>query len=202
MLDPFFMRLLREPLARGGAKAVERGLAANQITWAGFGVGILGAVAIAFGYYGIAIILLALNRIADGLDGAVARIKGPTDYGAYLDIVLDFMVYTAVAGSFAIADAHNVIPAVALVTAFMGTGATFLTFAVIAAGRGLVTEARGAKSFFYVGGLTEGSETIIFFLFALLFPDSFPELAWLFAAMCAITIWQRITEARATFERG
>jgi phosphatidylglycerophosphate synthase len=202
MFDPFFVRLLKEPLTRGAAALAGRGLSANQITWAGFAAGLLGAAAIGGGLYWLAVPLLALNRLADGLDGAVARLSEPTDFGAYLDIVLDFIVYTAVAGAFAIANPENVTPAVVLVASFMGTGASFLAFAVIAAQRGLVTDERGKKSFFYIGGLTEGSETIAFFAIVLFWPHVFPFAAWVFALMCWITIAQRILSAKATFERG
>ena len=202
MFDPVFVRLLKAPLARGAEALAARGLEANHVTWAGFALGLLGAGAIAGGFYWLAVPLLALNRVADGLDGALARLTAPTDFGAYLDIVLDFIVYTAVAGSFAIADPQNVTPAIVLVTSFMGTGASFLAFAVIAAQRGLVTDERGQKSFFYVGGLTEGSETILFFAIVLFWPHIFPAAAWVFAVMCWITIAQRAMSAKATFERG
>jgi phosphatidylglycerophosphate synthase len=202
VLDPLFIRLLKEPLARGADRLAARGATANQVTWVGFALGLLGAGAVAGGLYWLAVPLLALNRLADGLDGALARLSSPTDFGAYLDIVLDFMIYTAVAGAFAVADPENVVPAVVLVTSFMGTGASFLAFAVIAAQRGLVTAERGEKSFFYIGGLTEGSETILFFAIVLFWPHVFPVAAWMFALMCWITIAQRIMSAKATFERG
>jgi phosphatidylglycerophosphate synthase len=202
VFDPIFVRLLKTPLARGAQVLAARGATANAVTYCGFALGLLGAGAIAGGIFWLALPLLALNRLADGLDGALARVTAPTDFGAYLDIVLDFMIYTAVAGAFAVANADNVIPAIVLVISFMGTGASFLAFAVIAAQRGLVTAERGEKSFFYVGGLTEGTETVVFFAIVLLWPRAFPFAAWVFAAMCWITIAQRVASAKATFERG
>ncbi len=199
MFDPFFMRLLKQPLDRAGAALASRNVSANAVTWAGFAAGLLGAAAIAGGFYALAILILALNRLADGLDGAVARITRPTDFGAYLDIVLDFVVYTAVAGGFAIAGPENTTAAVVLMVSFMGTASAFLGFAIVAAKRGLESAAAPHKSFFYVGGLTEGSETIIFLLMVLLWPHMFPVMAWIFSILCWITVAQRIRAARAQF---
>jgi phosphatidylglycerophosphate synthase len=199
MFDPFFVRLLKNPLDRGAEALAVRGIDADTVTWVGFGLGLLGALAIAGGFIFIGMVLLALNRLADGLDGALARATQTSDYGAYLDIVLDFMIYSAAAGGFALAAPENTVAGVVLMISFMGTGAAFLAFAVIAAKRGIDTDARGAKSFFYVGGLTEGSETIAFFFIVCVWPHLFPFAAWIFAALCGVTIAQRVMQARAFF---
>ena len=199
MFDPFFVRLLKTPLDRAAAKLVGRGITANTLTWAGFGVGLLGALAVAGGFPLVGLLLLATNRLADALDGAVARATGATDFGAYLDIVLDFIIYSAAAGGFALASPENTPAAVVLMVSFAGTGAAFLAFATIAAKRGLDVDRRGEKSFFYVGGLTEGSETIAFFTVVCLWPHVFSFVAWIFAALCWITIAQRILRARSAF---
>lgn len=180
-------------------RLIERGVKADTLTWAGFGLGLLGALAVAGGFMLIGMFLLGLNRLADGLDGAVARATQPTDFGAYLDIVLDFIVYSAAAGGFALASDENTVAAVILLVSFMATGSAFLAFAVIAAKRGLDTEARGTKSFFYVGGLTEGSETIAFFFIVCLWPQAFPFAAWIFIILCWITVVQRVMQARSAF---
>jgi phosphatidylglycerophosphate synthase len=199
MFDPFFVRLLKNPLDRGAEVLAVRGIRADTVTWVGFGLGLLGAVAIAGGFIFIGMILLAFNRLADGLDGALARATRPSDYGAYLDIVLDFMIYSAAAGGFALAAPENTVAGVVLMISFMGTGAAFLAFAVIAAKRGIGSDARGAKSFFYVGGLTEGSETIAFFFIVCVWPHLFPFAAWIFAALSWVTIAQRVMQARELF---
>ncbi len=199
MFDPFFVRLLKDPLDRGAEALAARGVSADTVTWTGFGLGLLGALAIANGFIIVGMILLAANRLADGLDGALARATQPSDYGAYLDIVLDFMIYSAAAGGFALASPENTAAGVVLMISFMGTGSAFLAFAVIAAKRGLDTDARGAKSFFYVGGLTEGSETIFFFFIVCLWPHLFPFAAWIFVALCWVTIAQRVMQARELF---
>ena len=202
MLDPIFVRILKSPLERGAELLRERGLSANQVTLIGFAAGALGAVAVAGGYYVIAILLLAINRVADGLDGALARLTKPTDFGAYLDMVLDFVIFSAVAGGFAVARPENALAGVVLVASLMGLATTFLAFAVIAGERGFVRATPGERPFSLMGGLIENTETAAFFLIVLVWHSSFPTAAWIFSALCWVTMGQRFAEARATFERG
>lgn len=187
-LLPLQRRLL-DPLAKAIAA---RGVSADQLTLAGFGIGLLAIPALAFGSYGVALTLIAINRLFDGLDGAVARLTSPTDRGAFLDIALDFVFYALVPLGFALADpAQNALPAAVLIAAFVGTGSSFLAFAVIAGQRGLRPEAYPTKGIYYLGGLTEGAETIGLFVAMCLFPGLFPVLALIFAAACAITTLTR-----------
>jgi hypothetical protein len=81
----------------------------------------------------------------------------------------------------------------------MGTGSSFLAFAVMAAKRGLTTEIRGSKSLYYLGGLTEGTETIALFVAICLFPGAFTPLAVVFGLLCWITTTSRILAARRQF---
>ena len=71
-------------------------------------------------------------------------------------------------------------------------------YAAIAGRLGLETELRGKKSLYYLGGLTEGTETIVAFVLFCVFPDAFPWLATLFGAMCLITTATRVAVARRT----
>ncbi len=190
-LQPLQRRLLA-PLARALA---HWGVKADRITLAGFGLGALAAPALAFGLTGLALGLILLNRLADGLDGAVARLAGPTDRGAFLDIALDFTFYALVPLGFALHDpVTNALPAAILLAAFMGTGASFLAFAVIAAKRGVQAAAYPAKGIYYLGGLTEGFETIAVFVAMCLWPALFPVLAYGFAVACALTTTLRWSE--------
>jgi phosphatidylglycerophosphate synthase len=187
-LYPLQARLLR-PVAQALAG---RGLDADRITLAGFAMGLCAVPALAFGLYGPALACILLNRLADGLDGAVARMRGPTDRGAFLDIALDFFFYAAVPFGFALADpGANALPAAALILSFVGTGSSFLAFASIAAKRGLKAEDYPTKGLFYLGGLTEGFETIAVLVAMCLWPAAFPVLAWGFAAACLMTTLMR-----------
>ena len=112
-----------------------------------------------------------------------ARIVGPTDRGAFLDIALDFLFYALVPLGFAFANPSvNALPAALLITAFIGTGSSFLAFAAIAARRGLRAEAYPSKGIYYLGGLTEGAETVAIFAAMCVWPAAFPVLAHIFAA--------------------
>lgn len=183
-LYPLQARLLR-PLAR---RLHAAGLRADTITLAGFAVGLCAVPLLAVGAYAAALGAILLNRVADGLDGAVARAAGPTERGAFLDIALDFFFYAAVPVGFALADPEaNALAAAVLVWAFVGTGSSFLAFSVIAAKRGLAADAYPTKGIFYLGGLTEGFETIALFVAMCLWPGLFPVLAYGFAAACLLT---------------
>jgi len=192
MIDAAVLPVQRRLLTPPAAWLAARGVRADQITIAGFVLGCLAVLALALGGYGLALVLILLNRLADGLDGAVARLTRPTDRGAFLDIALDFLFYALVPLGFALADpAANALPAALLIAAFVGTGSSFLAFATIAAQRGLRADAYPAKGIFYLGGLTEGAETIAAFAAMCLFPGHFPLIALIFAVACAVTTLTR-----------
>ncbi|WP_044007105.1 CDP-alcohol phosphatidyltransferase family protein [Jannaschia sp. CCS1] len=178
-------RALMEPPARWLAAC---GVRADQITLVGCGIGLLAALAAALGLYWLALAGLALNRLADGLDGAVARLTTPTDRGAFLDIALDFVFYAVFPIGFIFADpASNGLPGAVLIASFVLTGTSFLAFSIIAERRGLLAENYPTKGIYYLGGLAEGAETIAVFAALCLFPDAFPWIAWAFAAICIVT---------------
>jgi phosphatidylglycerophosphate synthase len=196
MLDGAARRIVDPPLERLGRHAARAGLSADAITIGGFAVGLAAMAAVALEAYLFGLVLLLLNRLADGLDGAVARRAGATDLGGFLDIVLDFILYAGMVFAFALAaPERNALAAAFLIFSFMGTGASFLAFAVMAAKRGLATSARGRKSIYYLGGLAEGTETILFFVVACLLPGAFVWLAAVFGAMCWLTTLGRIAAA-------
>lgn len=199
MLDPLMVRLIAVPINRMGAFVARTGVSANTVTVVGFGVGLLALPALAINQTLLALTFIALNRLADGLDGAVARINGKTEFGAYLDIVLDFIFYGTVVLGFAMRDPDDAIIATALILSFIGTGTSFLAYAIIAAKAGLITAARGEKSFFYSGGLAEGTETIAFFVLICLRPDWFAPAALVFMVMCWLTVAMRIFQAWTAF---
>lgn len=199
MLDRAMRPLIDPPLDRAGRLLAAAGVSANAVTLGGFAVGFAAIPAIAAGHYLGGLVLLLVNRLSDGLDGAVARVRGTTDLGGYLDIVCDFILYSGWAFAFALAEPRHAIAAAFLMLSFMGTGASFLAYAVFAAKRGLSTEIRGSKSLYYLGGLTEGTETILIFVGFCVVPDHFAPLAWAFAAACWITTVSRILAAVRSF---
>jgi phosphatidylglycerophosphate synthase len=193
MLDAPLRRLIDPPLDRLCEPLARYGLSADLATIVGFATGLAAMAAIAGAASGLGLGLLLLNRLLDGLDGALARRAGITDRGGFLDIVCDFIVYAGVPMAFALADpAANALPAAFLIFSFIGTATSFLAFAIMAAKRGLTTELRGRKSLYYLGGLTEGSETIFAFVLACLWPTWFPLIAWAFGALCWLTTATRV----------
>lgn len=199
MLDAPLRGLIDPPLGRLASRLADAGLGADQATWTGFALGLGAVVLIALEAYLAGLLLILLNRLFDGLDGAIARRTGLTDLGGFLDIVLDFIFYAGVPLGFALADPdRNALPAAFLLWSFMGTASSFLAYAIMAAKRGLETDLRGRKSLYYLGGLTEGSETLGAFLLACLVPDAFPVIAWVFGALCWLTTTTRIAIAVQT----
>lgn len=199
MLDRFARRLIDPPLNRAGAAIARLGVSANAVTLTGIAIGLLAVPALAMQRYDLALACVLANRLLDGLDGAVARAAGVSDFGGYLDIVGDMIFYGAVVFGFALAQPENAAIAALLLFAFMGTSASFLAWAILAAKRGLETETQGRKSFYYSAGLIEGTETLAFLAAFCLFPDSFVVLASLCAALCALTVIGRVALAATDF---
>lgn len=199
MLDARIRRAIDPALDRAGAALARVGLGANAVTVGGFALGAGAWAALAVAAYPAALALILANRAADGLDGAIARRAGLTDLGGYLDIVLDFIFYAGVPFFFAVGRPGDALPAAFLVFSFVGTGSSFLAFAAIAGKRGLSTEARGRKGIYYLGGLTEGAETIVVFVVICLLPDWFVVVAWVFGGFCWVTTATRVAAAVGAF---
>jgi phosphatidylglycerophosphate synthase len=193
MFDVRLRRLVDPALERTASLIGKTGLGANTVTIFGALVGVAAAFAIAHGQFLGGLALIVLNRILDGLDGALARRNGPTAWGGYLDSLCDFLFYVAVPVGFAHAAIANVWPALLLVASFTLTAVSFLALAAILAGRDM---GHGAKAFTYSTGLVEGGETIAFFVAMCLLPVHFPILAIIFAALCVATVGQRLWLAR------
>lgn len=193
MLDKAVQNALRPAMTRAARGLVRLGVGADAISFAGFVLGMAAAAAIAFQQFLPGLALLLLSRLMDGLDGAVARATTPTDRGGFLDITLDFLFYAAIPLAFALADpVANALPAAVLLAAFIGTGSSFLAFAAVAEKRRLRSLAFPDKGFYFLGGLTEATETITAFAAMCLWPQWFAPIAYGFAALCGVTIVLRI----------
>ena len=193
MVDRFLLPLFSKPHHAVARALIRAKLSANFVTLIGAGIGLAALPLLAMQCYGMALALILLNRFLDGVDGTMARVHGATDRGAFLDTVCDFLVYAAVPLGFALADpAQNALPAAGLLASFIGSATTFLAFAVAAAKRGVLSPAYPNKGFYYLGGLTEGAETIIVFCAMCLWPQHFAWLAYGFAAACAVTTATRL----------
>lgn len=193
MLDRLALRIAKPAVDWAALKLSQRGITADQVTLAGFGFGLLAALLVATGHSFIAILPLIVNRVLDGVDGALARLSQSSARGAFLDISLDFVFYAAIPLAFGLAAPEdNALAAAVLLAAFVVTGTSFLAFAVLAEQRGLRSAAYPSKAFYYLGGLTEGTETILCFLLMCVRPQHFAALAYVYAVLCAVTSASRL----------
>ncbi|CCN69669.1 CDP-alcohol phosphatidyltransferase family protein [Vibrio nigripulchritudo] len=193
MLDRFSVKVIRAPLNLVAQSLDNLNITANQATFVGFLLGCLAIPALALQEYGWALFFIALNRVADGVDGALARRHGITDSGGFLDISLDFLFYSLVPFGFVLADPeNNAIAGAFLIFSFIGTGTSFLAFAVMAGKHQIDNPVYTNKSLYYMSGITEGTETIACFVFFCLFPQYFAVIAFVFGSLCWITTFTRI----------
>ncbi len=196
MIDRQALSFFAPVLDRLAARLVGLGIGADALTWTGFALGMVSAGLVALGEPHAALVPLVFSRLCDGLDGAVARRTQPTDRGAFLDITLDFLFYASIPLAFAVADPPaNALAAAVLLAAFLGTGSSFLAFAVLAERRGLSNLAYPRKGFYFLGGLTEGTETLACLVAMCLWPAAFSTLALVFALLCGFTVVTRVMAA-------
>ena len=197
MFDRSIQRLTQKPLSILG-KFLLKIFKPNQITIIGFFFGIVMCFLIFIHSYFLAILFLFLNRLCDGLDGVMARQTSPSPLGAYLDIILDFIIYAAFVLVFSLQNEINLLTGVFLLFSYICTGTTFLTQAIIQPQLDYSQQDHDdvkdeiPKSFIYASGLIEGSETIFFMFICLILPKTFPILGFLFGMLCLITAIARV----------
>lgn len=197
MFDRYLIPLIKNPLNGMAKRLAAFSVRPNQVTVFGFLVGLLAALAIANQMYLLGVMGIVLNRVLDGLDGALARLTAnQSDVGGYLDIVFDFIFYSAIIFGFAWANPdQNALAAAFLIWSFIGTGSSFLAFAIMAAKHKIERLEYGTKSLYFLGGMTEGSETIACFVLMCVLPNQFVLLAVVFGVFCWITTATRIIAA-------
>ena len=196
MFDRSIQRLIQKPLSFLG-KFLLKIFQPNHITFIGFFFGIMMCFLIFIHSYFLAILFLFLNRLCDGLDGVMARQTSPSPLGAYLDIILDFIIYAAFVLVFSLENEINLLTGVFLLFSYICTGTTFLTQAIIQPQLDYSQQQDNdedeiPKSFIYASGLIEGTETIFFMFLCLIMPKAFPILGFLFSVMCLITAIARV----------
>lgn len=178
------MTLLAAPLHRGGVRA-------DAVTFVGLAVGIAAAAAAADGRFGLALGLWLANRLLDGVDGALARLAGPTDRGGFVDLMADFTVYAAVVVGVAVAVPDARLAAAATIATYYLSGGAFLAWSSLVERRG-ATAATDNRSIRFAGGLAEGAETIVAYVVLLALPDHAATVLWIWAALVFVTFLQRV----------
>ena len=192
MIDAKLNNYLRPYLIFLANIIIKLNISANIITFLGFFFGLCCFYSIINFYFMSALLFLFLNRFCDGLDGTVARLLGPTDIGAFYDITLDFLFYSLFPIAFIFIDIKNTYAICFLLLSFVSTQTTFLASAWIIEKNKTLVSTKQKKSFFYIGGITEGFETIICFILMLFFYESVEIIAYIFGILCWITSISRL----------
>lgn len=192
MLDSRVRKIIEKPLDFFGRRLASTGINANSVTIIGFVFGLASILSISIGNLPYGLFFLCLNRIADGLDGAIARTTKLTDFGGFLDIVADFIIYAGVVFAFAIDNPDNALYAAFLIFSFVGPITSFLAYAIIAAKKDINTSKRGRKSFYYLGGICEDTETAFILILMCIAPHLFSKICIIYGILCWLTTIGRV----------
>jgi phosphatidylglycerophosphate synthase len=174
-----------------------------QITTAAFFVGLLCALSAALGTYWLALALWLFNRILDGLDGEVARLTHrQSDWGGYLDIICDFVIYALVPLALALSlkSPGAFFAAVFLLATFYVNAGSWLYLSALLEKRRSAAHASSLTSIVFPAGLIEGTETVIFYSLFLLLPSFAPYLMSFMALLMIVTIFQRLNWAETQLQ--
>ncbi len=182
-----------------GTKLGKIGIKAHWISWIGFGIGVFAVNFLALEMYGWALIAILLNRICDGLDGAIARSTQITNFGVFLDASLDYIFYGGVIWGFALANNYNASSACFLMFGFTAAACAMLSYSVIAYKMNSQQSLNLDNSPFYLGGVAQGSETLVVLILLCLFPKAFVPLAVIFGILSLIKAFSVIVAAYYNF---
>jgi phosphatidylglycerophosphate synthase len=193
------LRHLKDRLLTPVAALVGRRVHPNAVSVAALLVGLAVGVLAARRQYGAALACWAANRALDGLDGTLARVTGrQSDFGGYLDILLDFVVYAAVplglvygAGTLAAARAG-----LWLVAAFFVNAASWMYLAAVLERRAQGASARGELTTVTMPpALVAGTETVVLYALFLAFPRRLTTLFAIMTALVGVNVVQRLVWA-------
>ncbi len=149
--------------------------------------GLLSAAAIYQGELAWGLGFWLLNRLLDGLDGVVARIhEKQSDFGGYLDLLLDYVIYLAIPIAFAAAQptAAHIWTLIALLASYQINSLSWTLLSSLLEKRQLAPASR-VTSIAMPAGLIEGAETVAFYT---LFYFLSAQIPWLFGVMAMLVI--------------
>ena len=193
MLDQQCRTLSRPALDGVGRWLFRRGVKAAWVTANGWLLGIGACVAVGFRLWPVALVAWLMNRLMDGVDGAVARQEGATDRGGFLDLMADFSIYSGFVVALALAIPADRMASLVLLFTYYLSGAALL------AATGLLDRAGYARSdersIHFQGGLAEGVETTVAYVLIVVMPARATLIEWIFATMVFITALQRVVWA-------
>lgn len=197
-----FDHLLRELKDRWLAPLASllRNVPPNVMTLVALVLGLSAAVAASQRAWTLGLVLWLANRLTDGLDGTVARVaERQTDFGGYLDILFDFVVYAAIPLGFAFGTADRLVllVAVALEGAFFVNACSWMYLSAVLEKRASGAAATGELTTVTMPpALVAGFETVVFFALFFLFPGRLVTLFGLMTVLVGINIVQRLVWAR------
>jgi phosphatidylglycerophosphate synthase len=194
MLDGPVRAWIGPPLDRVAARLDARGIRAGQVTAAALVVGVGACAAAALAAWWVALALWMANRVLDGLDGPLARRRGATDLGGFLDFTADFVVYGGFVVGVAVAVPDARLACCVLLASYLLNNVAQLSFASLVEKRRLPYG--DERSLRLTPGLTEGTETVLAYAAFCVLPHHAATVAWVFAAMVLFTTGQRVALAR------
>lgn len=183
-----FLRRQKDRLMTPVAGPAFAAIHPNLISVSAMVIGLGSVAAISGQWYWLGLLLWAINRILDGLDGVVARVhQKQSDFGGYLDLFLDFIIYLGVPLGFiaAMPTTGNLWAGLFLITSYVLNTISWATLAALLEKRQRHTVNR-LTSMEMPTGLIEGAETIVFYTLFYLLPD---YVAVLFTAMAILVLF-------------
>lgn len=199
MLDRYLIPVLEPVLDPAGKAFAAKSISPDWIYLGAFAVGLVAAAFAGIGLYSIALWLVLLNRLMDGIGDAAARAGGISDFGRYLDIVMNFIFYGVFVLGFAFADTSAALATAILMFALLGLGGTVLAYAVVAAGRGMGADDSGNPVVDILSELIGTTETAVVLVLMCLFPEYFAAIALMFALVALATTLFRVIRAWMVF---
>lgn len=200
------LRSIKDRLFDPICKGIPTAITPLQLTLLAFLSGILSCIAAARALPFQSVMLWLINRVLDCLDGAVARNRNQSsDLGGFLDLLADFIIYSAIPISCALG--LSVTPskerglwlAVSLAEAAFHVN-NFILFYVAAisekkkkAGSDEKEVVKELTSLSMRPALIEGAESGIIFSIMLARPEWTCPLCWILAVGVAIGIGQRVS---------
>lgn len=190
---------LKQGVDRSGHRLAKMGISANAVSMTGFIIGMLAVNFLAMNMYFWALVCILLNRLGDALDGAVAKVKGKTEFGVFLDASLDYIFYAGVIFGFALANAGNAVAAAFLLFGFTASACAMLAYAVVAYKKSKAADEALSESPFYLGGLAQGAETLTALVILCLVPKWFVPVALILGCWCLVKALAVVSTAYYNF---
>jgi phosphatidylglycerophosphate synthase len=184
-----YLRPMKDKLLISLANKTASVFSPNQISFFSFFFGLLSCLMIFLHQIYPALAFWIINRLLDGLDGTVARIsKKQSDWGGYLDIMLDFIIYALVPISFTIAYSTLLIDfimlAVMLALFYINT-ASWMYLSALIEKHSINSNIPEQTSLSMPSGLMEGTETLVLFSLLYIFPF---QIIYFYSFICLLTI--------------